>query len=179
LTLGEEIRAMESTIKGGDGGETPRIDAASLVTDTIEDIRREYPEARIEASVPDRLPVRGTESLSLALEQVIENGIVHNDEPTPEVRVVAETGDPDEEWAQLRIADNGPGLPRQERSVIIEGEEITALEHGSGLGLWVAVWTVEAFGGDVELLDRDSDGTTLTFRLKRAPEASGQVPVPK
>jgi signal transduction histidine kinase len=63
--------------------------------------------------------------------------------------------------------------------VIIEGEEITALEHGSGLGLWVAVWTVEAFGGDVELLDQDSDGTTLTFRLKRAPEASGQVPVPK
>ncbi|MFB6227381.1 MAG: PAS domain S-box protein [Halobacteriales archaeon] len=179
LTLGEEIRAVESTIKGGAEGETRRIDAASLVIDTIEDIRMNYPEARIEASVPDRLPVRGEESLSIAIEQVIENGIVHNDEPTPEVRVVAETPAADEEWVELRIADNGPGLPDQERSVIIEGEEITALEHGSGLGLWVAVWTVEAFGGDVGVLDRESDGTTLVFRLKRAPEASKGVPAPE
>ena len=179
LTFGEEIRAIESTIKEADGAETRRIDAVPLVTDTIEDIRREYPGARIEASVPDRLPVQGTESLSTAIEQVIENGIVHNNEPTPRIRVVAEPPASDEEWVELRIADNGPGLPDQERSVIIEGEEITPLEHGSGLGLWVAVWTVEAFGGDLKLLDQDSDGTTLAFRLKRAPEASGRVPVPE
>jgi PAS domain S-box-containing protein len=179
LALGEEIRAVESTIRDSGGSETPRVEAASLVLETIDDLRAEYPEARIETHVPDRLPVRAEESLSIAVEQVVENGIVHNDQPTPEVRVVAETAGPDGEWAELRITDNGPGLPDQERSVIIEGEDITALEHGSGLGLWVAVWTVQAFGGEIDVPGRDSDGTTIAFRLKRAPEAPTDVPVPE
>ncbi len=177
LTLGEKIRAVESTIRAGDGDETHRVDAAAIVNDTVEDLRTEYPEAHIEVSLPDRLPVRAGESISVAVEQAIENGIVHTDEPTPEVGVVAETPDPDEAWTELRISDNGPGLPDQERSVIIEGEEITSLEHGSGLGLWVAVWTVEAFDGTVEALDSGSDGTTLAFRLKLAPEAPTEIPI--
>ncbi|WP_162562404.1 hypothetical protein [Salinigranum rubrum] len=31
------------------------------------------------------------------------------------------------------VADNGPGIPRQERDVLVDGRE-TPLEHGSGSG---------------------------------------------
>jgi PAS domain S-box-containing protein len=167
LTLGEEIRSVETTIREGNAAEDHRVDAAAVAADTVETLRPEYPDAHIETDLPERLPVRADESLSVALEQVVENGIVHNDGPAPEVRVTAETAD---EWTELRVADNGPGLPEQERSVVVEGEEITTLEHGSGLGLWVAVWTVQAFDGSVDVVDRDTEGTTLAFRLRRAPE---------
>lgn len=176
LTLGEEVRTVESTIRTADEMEDARVNAVRIVDEIVDELRMEYPEARIEGDLPERLYVQADASLSIAVEQIVENGIVHNDEPTPEVRVTAEP-DGDDGWAEIRISDNGPGLPDQERSVVIEGEEITALEHGSGLGLWVAVWTVEAFGGEVDVLDRASEGTTIAFRLKRAPEATAETPV--
>jgi len=67
---------------------------------------------------------------------LIENGIEHNTGPNPSVRVAVEL---DGDRVQIRIADNGSGIDDYERSILERGTE-TPLEHGSGLGLWLAKW---------------------------------------
>jgi len=58
----------------------------------------------------------------------------HRSEPVRSSR-----GRLDGDRVQIRIADNGSGIDDYERSILERGTE-TPLEHGSGLGLWLAKW---------------------------------------
>ncbi len=53
------------------------------------------------------------------------------------------------------------------------GDE-TALQHGNGLGLWIAYWTVSLFGGELSIEDNSPRGTRVVLRLPR--DSGGAVP---
>jgi signal transduction histidine kinase len=42
----------------------------------------------------------------------------------------------------------------------------TALDHGSGLGLWIVKWVVERSEGTIDF--RNEDGACIELRLPRA-----------
>jgi signal transduction histidine kinase len=67
------------------------------------------------------------------------------------------------------VRDDGPGLPEHERAVL-DAETETALEHGSGLGLWLARWGTARLGG--ELTVETDGGTTATVALPAGDGAS-------
>jgi len=64
----------------------------------------------------------------------------------------------------VTVADDGPGVPDHEIEAIEAGRE-TALEHGSGLGLWIVHWAAASVGGDVSFTDREPRGTVATLRF--------------
>ena len=64
----------------------------------------------------------------------------------------------------LVVEDDGPGIPDHEVSAVESGRE-TALEHGSGLGLWVVEWAAGALGADVAYADREPRGTRVTVEI--------------
>ncbi|WP_281196027.1 histidine kinase N-terminal 7TM domain-containing protein [Halorubrum sp. F4] len=64
----------------------------------------------------------------------------------------------------LVVDDDGPGIPDHEVKAVESGRE-TALEHGSGLGLWVVEWAAGALGADVAYADREPRGTRVTVRV--------------
>jgi signal transduction histidine kinase len=66
--------------------------------------------------------------------------------------------------AEIRVVDDGPGIPDHEYAVLQEGEE-TALEHGSGLGLWLVHWLVEKSRGTLAFDATDGEGTTVTITV--------------
>jgi len=72
------------------------------------------------------------------------------------------------ERVDLRVADDGPGVPEYELETLAQGEE-TALIHGSGAGLWLIQTAVEDSNGDVRF-DSGPDGTTVRLRLPAARE---------
>jgi signal transduction histidine kinase len=121
---------------------------------------------RTDAGVSD-LAVLATSDLRLALEELVENAVVHGgDEPTVELR--AEPFDPaPDEWVDLLVIDDGPGIPEAERAAVTGDRDITQLQHGSGLGLWLVRWAVESVGGSVSFGCRDGD-TVVRLRLRRA-----------
>jgi PAS domain S-box-containing protein len=134
-------------------------DAAGRVVDRA---REEFPAADVVADLGPATAT-ATESLDAALWELVENACDH---AGPSSHVVVTTRCEGDE-ATVTVADDGPGIPAAEHRILTDGVE-TQLEHGSGLGLWLVYWVVEASGGDVDF--EVDDGTEVTVRLQAAPD---------
>jgi K+-sensing histidine kinase KdpD len=147
------------------------------VVDAVADrVRGQYPEADIAVrtaaaeSVP---PVLGTDRLERALFELVENAAQHAGAAST-VRVVVAT---DEDGVTIGVSDDGPGLASNERAVL-DGRSETPLEHGTGLGLWLANWIVTGIGGEIEVLDPEGAGTTLEVGLRTATQRAVEAGEP-
>ena len=80
--------------------------------------------------------------------------------------VTARAADAGDGRITIEVEDDGPGVPAHELDVLDATEE-TALEHGSGLGLWIVKWGVASLGGTVEF-DVSDAGTTARVTLPAA-----------
>jgi signal transduction histidine kinase len=168
---GEKIGRLSRDLDD-DGAE--RVPLAPTVRDAVSRVRETEPGATVSVDVPEGLVVAGGRSLELAVRELVENGVEHTDSavevsaaeasPAADSNARSGAGSPSGEgYVELRVADDGPGIARQERAVIEKGRE-TALEHGSSVGLWLVAWAVREYGGTVSFADRD-DGTTVLVRL--------------
>jgi len=119
----------------------------------------------VQIELPDQLVVAGGSSLVAVFEELVSNGIEHNDSDEPSVLVRVNDDESDERQVVIEVSDNGPGLEQQELQTILSGEE-TALQHSSGVGLWLVNWVVERAGGTVTF--ENDDGCTVKIRLPRA-----------
>ncbi|SEV93295.1 ATP-binding protein [Halobacterium jilantaiense] len=95
------------------------------------------------------------------LVELVENAFVHSSDS---VAVEVVVRDCDGEWAEIVVADDGPGIPEEERAVLASGTE-TQLEHGHGIGLWFVTWAVTRLGGTVDFEENDPSGSVVTVRL--------------
>ena len=75
---------------------------------------------------------------------------------------------------EIRIADNGPGLPEPIRATIFQPFVSYGKENGTGLGLAVAQKMIEDHGGHVRVERSDASGTvfSLTLPANSPPETS-------
>ncbi|RXK50372.1 PAS domain S-box protein [Halorientalis pallida] len=139
-----------------------RLDPATVLDDVAAAARSGYPDATVEVSVrTDRGICAGAE-LERAISELVENALKHDPEPEPRVAVDAVD---DGEWIECTVTDDGPEISEQETVMIAEGKE-TALEHGSGLGLWLVNWIVTRYGGSFQIRPRENgDGNVATVRL--------------
>jgi signal transduction histidine kinase len=167
LQLGEKARTFERAIESTTRSSTT-IFVRDVLTSIAADLEAEMA-GRIEVAVPDDLAVRTNgELFELVFANLIENGIQHTDAADPRVAVEFD-GVTADRTAVFTVRDNGSGIPDHEIDVLERGEE-TALEHGSGLGLWIVSWSVTALGGDIAF-ETTEDGTTVTVRLPRVVES--------
>lgn len=167
IEISEKAREVGKTLDSEDRTKK-QIDITACVERTCSEFHQTYPAAQIELSLPDTALVYADKTLEAAISEVLENAVEHNDneQPTVELTVAADHGD-DHDWFELTVADDGPGIPEEEQTVLLEGEE-TALHHGSGLGLWLTNWIVGKFGGELTFEESPRDGGVVTIRLLRA-----------
>ncbi|MXR52231.1 PAS domain-containing protein [Halovenus sp. WSH3] len=161
LNTSETARAIKNVI---DSTEPVPVSLGELVARAVETARDGHPGATVDVDVPDAT-VSINPEFDAALREVIENAIVHND-TSPHVEI---TGERIDGVVELRISDNGPGIPEYELDVLDRGEE-TSLDHGSGAGLWLIQIATEHSNGDCRF-ETGEDGTTVTIRLPVAESA--------
>ncbi|WP_415381546.1 histidine kinase N-terminal 7TM domain-containing protein [Halosimplex sp. TS25] len=159
--IGQVSRALDRDCDGD-------FDAATRLDGLAAAVEDRHPDLTVRVRVPDGLTVVGGPSLERAFEELFENAAEHaGDAPTVEVTADRTDGP----FAAVRVEDDGPGIDRQERVVIEEGRE-TALEHGSGVGLWLVNWVVQECGGDIEFGECD-EGTVVVVTLPDADADGG------
>ena len=127
-------------------------------------------EVVVRATVTDRLPaVRGDrERLRQVLRNLIDNAVKYSP-AGEEVRVSAYARG---SKVLVDVADRGPGIPREQQSLIFEkfgrARSDGHARPGTGLGLFIARSIAEAHGGALEVRSSPDRGSTFTLVLPSA-----------
>ncbi|RQG86106.1 PAS domain S-box protein [Natrarchaeobius halalkaliphilus] len=166
LELASKTRAAERTLDRTEST-IKLIDLSDTVHRSVTRLERKNPDVTVTSSVPERCLVHAEDSLETAIDQILENAVEHNDRRTPTIEVtVSERAE--EGFVRLSIADNGPGLPDDERALLEEDREITQLRHASGLGLWLINWVTVRSGGQLSFRTNEPRGTVVDLEIPTA-----------
>lgn len=160
--LSDETRTIRELFRRRHAQHSLSIGAISGFVDKRREI---HPDAVIDLSidVEEDVVVQNGSLLQLAIDEALENAIVHTDRAEPHVEVRVRQVENGTELC-IDIADDGPGLPDDQWAVIMTGEE-TPLSHSTGIGLWLIYWTVTALGGAIDRAGNEPRGTVLTYRV--------------
>ena len=139
-----------------------------LLEPVVARARERHPQADIRFECPVDVAVVAGPSLTLAVEELVDNAAEHAGESvTVDISVV-----PTAEEVTIEVSDDGPGIDAHERDVILSGTE-TPLQHGSGVGLWLVKWVVRNVGGTLSF--RESPDTTIVIELTRPSGGSSRA----
>ncbi|WP_436936377.1 sensor histidine kinase [Halovenus marina] len=156
--------------------ETVELDAVALepvLTDEIERQRTSHPNATF--AVTTEIPyvqVRANEMLGSVFRNVLTNAIVHNDSAEPRVEITCKMRD---ETVLVSIADNGPGIDDDQAGAIFEKGVQSIDSDGTGIGLFLVDYLLDAYGGSVQIEDADGvetaeptvDGAMFVLEFER------------
>lgn len=167
--VGEKARHIQSSL-AFDEETLVVVDVVPTVEAVIERYRDQYPDADISLDVPESACILagGNDALETVVRNLVENALEHSDRSEPQVELAVLVS---EEHVTLEVADDGPGIPPDEREILSKHEE-TPLRHGSSLGLWLVTWLVSAMGGDIEFTANGGRGTVVTLRFRSTDDAS-------
>ena len=151
----EKVREM-TRIEPSSVDDVTTADLGAVAEEVVAEFDCETP--RTPAAVADE------SALATAVVNLLENAVEHNDCAEPWVQLSTHDHDG---TVSLRIADDGPGIPTEEREVLRRETE-TPLKHSQGLGLWLASWSARAAGGELGIETTGPDGTTVRIDLPAA-----------
>jgi signal transduction histidine kinase len=140
------------------------VSVEDVVTDVVGTYSAAHDEAAIEWAVePSGLSLHADRRiLSLLLGNIVENAIVHSESPEPSVEVSASESTRTDRGVRFEIRDENDRIPEHEIETLRAGEE-TSLQHGQGIGLWIAYWCTRKLRGDIGF--EYDDGNVLTVTL--------------
>ncbi|WP_256393241.1 PAS domain S-box protein [Natronoarchaeum rubrum] len=165
IALAEKTRAVERTLDRDDA-EPGSVDVVAAIDSITDRVDGEF-DVDVTTSLPDSAYALADSMLRTAIYHVVENAIVHNDGDRPSVNIDVTVDDSDER-IRIVVADDGPGIPDEERELLAEDREITQLRHASGLGLWLVNWVVTQSGGELSFDESPSGGTRVVLEIPRA-----------
>lgn len=99
-----------------------------------------------------------------AVEELVTNAVEHNDDERLRVAVTAARAE--HGMAELRVADDGPGIPGHVPRILARREH-DQVDHLEGLGLWFVYWTVAESGGELDMGESDLGGACVRIRVPR------------
>lgn len=160
---GKKARRLETVMENAEEGST-RLDIGSNIRETLQSYESEYPDFTVEFDETGEMWIDAVSGIEFGIEELIENAFLYNTSDAPLVNV---TVDRSGDEVVVTVRDNGPGIPEHEWEVLVQDEE-TSLEHGSGIGLWLAYWSVIKSDGELEFGDQ-TDGGVAIARLNGCP----------
>jgi len=164
LSIAEKVREFERVQQREQ--QPVNLTVSSVVAEIEREYSGTYDDAVIERNVtPSTLQLRTDPVLlSMLLDNLVENAIVHADTPQPTVRIsVSEAPD---ETVAFEVRDGNERIPDVEIETLRSVDE-TPLQHGRGIGLWVVYWCVQKLHGSIDF--EYDDGNVLTVTLPNYP----------
>jgi light-regulated signal transduction histidine kinase (bacteriophytochrome) len=158
-----------------------RVDLQAVTDEVVEAIRPAITDRGASVDVQQLPVVEGErEQLSQLMQNLILNAVKFTAEDVePRVEVSSrETGDG---RVEVRIADNGVGVPPDQADRIFEmfqRGKLGADRSGTGIGLALCARIVERHGGTIRVEQREGGGSVFAFDLHGAPGTPRPAPSP-
>ncbi|MFO8019761.1 MAG: PAS domain-containing sensor histidine kinase [Promethearchaeia archaeon] len=153
------------------------INVVEILQEVIENIPRQFhgKNVEIQTNIPDKdLMVKGGTLLIEAFENILNNGIVHNDKEKIKLWVeVSEVQRNQEKFVKMEFKDNGRGINDQRKEYIFQKNYKQAKRKGGmGIGLSLVRRIVEGSGGEIAIENRVNDtiqkGSNFILLLKKS-----------
>ncbi|TKX63222.1 sensor histidine kinase KdpD, partial [Halorubrum sp. SP9] len=135
------------------------VNPGSLIEDAVAPINEQYPTATISTDISVDASTQVPAILLDAVRELVENAAKADTDATINVEVTPA----ENEWVELRVCDDGPGLPEIEAHALETGNE-TDLDHGQGLGLWMVRMITTQIGGDISV-ELNEKGTEINLHI--------------
>ena len=148
----------------GSGTDQTPVNLKPVLVTQIDYVRENHERAlvSVEETLPD-VAVLADEMLDSVFRNLLNNAVVHNDKEIPKVIASATAND---DVVQVRIADNGPGIPDEQKDQIFEEGEKGLDSEGTGIGLYLVQTLVERYGGAVWIEDNEPEGSVFIIELR-------------
>ncbi|MER5429627.1 HAMP domain-containing sensor histidine kinase [Streptomyces sp. NPDC002588] len=144
------------------------VDVSRLVRDAAEDLRAQQPGRPVTVDAAGSLLVWADESgLRQVLGNLVANVRTHTPAEVP-VRLAVSRSD---DVVRLSVADEGPGLGKEESARVFDRFFRAGGGAGSGLGLAIVQGVVRAHGGEVGVRTAPGEGLEVTVELPPRPKA--------
>ena len=139
-----------------------------LARECIQTVKPRFPDANIIAELPEGpLELRSDKTgLASVIQNLLENAVKYAPKSSPIILQMSSLGGK----LQLRIIDEGPGIPDAEKKAVFEkfyrlGNEETRSATGTGLGLYIVEQVVESQGGKIQLSDNQPSGAIFDILI--------------
>jgi signal transduction histidine kinase len=153
----DKARYVERIVE--ESGERVPIDIGEELAALQRQFQNVHSDIQLTVEVEPGTEVLASPHIDRAFENLVENAIEHN-AGHARIRVWSRIED---DRVEILVEDNGPGIDEYEIDVLREGRE-TALEHGSGFGLWLVRWIVDRSDGSLSFEVTDH-GTVASVTL--------------
>lgn len=155
-----------------DSSKTP-TDLNTLIRDVLEfvKVQKRFSQISIGTELQPGLPVlplNGDEVSQLLL-NLLYNAADAIAEAGPEQGWIAIETNLEEEWAELKVSDNGVGMPAEVRDKLFK-VRFTSKDKGHGFGLTTCARILENHQAEVEVESEIGQGSTFRFRFPTNPE---------
>jgi signal transduction histidine kinase len=142
------------------------IDVVVVLEAIIQEYSDTYPAVTITSDLPESVTVSAVPALTIALQELIENAIVHNDRKEPRVDIVVEAT---ESMVTIQISDDGPLIPEMEYQSFSSDYQVNSTHHATGFGLWLVYLVVMRSGGSLHFDGGETRGNVVTVVLPPQP----------
>jgi two-component system NtrC family sensor kinase len=144
------------------------LDVNSIIQETIGFLVNEarYRNVEIVHELDPALP--RIQSDQGQLQQVFLNVLNNSLQAVPDGgKILVATQNRDEETIAISVVDNGCGMSEETLKHIFEPFFTTKKKSGTGLGLSITYGIVKRLGGDIDVMSKVNEGTTMTFILPK------------
>jgi signal transduction histidine kinase len=160
--LQELVQGLNETLQGQIPLKKEKVDLVELIRRTVADVSS-APWATGHLFMMDSEPNSILVScdpklLTRAIRNLLVNAVVHNPEGTEIAVSISRINDL---TAEIKIEDNGIGFSE----ALVKGDAAASSSERSGLGLSIAKQLVEAHGGDLNVISKPNEGTSLSIKL--------------
>jgi signal transduction histidine kinase len=144
------------------------LDMSTLVQSIVNEYTDRYPNRHITHQISPEIDLVGEHLLlRMLINNLLDNALKY----TPKDKLITVTLTSKNKQVLLSVADQGPGIPKEERSKIFEkfyriGNENTRTAKGSGLGLFLCKKIAEDHDADIKVSDNQPQGSIFTVEFK-------------
>lgn len=176
LELADRARMTEDLLDPVSG--TPRTDVATVVRERVAAFAAaDAGDRRLEdvtVTGPERAMAACGEEIAVAVDELLANAAEHaGPAPTVAVDVAVDDGT---DRVSITIADDGPGIPADQRLVLAGDRSISQTAHTGGIGLWLVDWLVSRYDGCIRFPETGTDDADEAARTDRGATVVLELP---
>jgi two-component system, OmpR family, sensor histidine kinase CiaH len=161
---------VSAQLEAGKRSDKEDLNFSDLVNSSVNDFKRRFPDRKWKIAIAGETEVFGD---SLLLQILVNNLLENAVKYSPPQSAVECSLTEDGVNAMLCVADEGVGIPVDERKKVFQkfyriGNEETRSAKGTGLGLYLCKRIAENHGATIKIAENLPKGTKITVKFNKA-----------